>query len=517
MTAGATTTEHEAKFDVDEHYDPPDLRPLIGRTRRLAEQRLLTIYYDTPDRRLWQRGINLRYRTGEGGEATGKWTLKLPGSDQDAFLHRDELTWPGDAGTIPEEARTIVRGLVRRAVVGEVVRLDTRRRRLALHGPGSGKAWGELDDDLVTVIGGPNDGLRFRQVELELMSGHPPEAESVLDSLRESGANPSTRGKLDVALGAPQPARHDGGPQARRRETLADTTRRSIQANLGRLLDHDYRLRRDAQRPDAHDIHQARVATRRLRSDLQTFGSTLDPVWLGHTTAELRWIGTLLGRVRDADVLTAHVDGGIDPATVTDDGVAALMQRLSAQRSRAARELSAALASERYINLLDKLHAATDATPFVHGVAARRKGGVWEPDSRSAAALPAFVDARWRRLKRKVRKGGSHPSDRDLHQMRIAAKRLRYAAETATPVIGKPAKRTAMAAERIQTSLGDFHDAVVAEQWLRTQVEDMALTPGAAFAAGTLYREQQLRQQQLRHQWQSDWKQLRRGQNRSWF
>src|SRR5262249_27676792 len=153
-------------------------------------------------------------------------------------------------------------------------------------------------------------------------------------------------------------------------------------------------------------------------------------------------------------------------------------------------------------------HAATEATPFLHGVAARRNGGVWEPDSRSSAALPAFVDARWRRLKRKVRKGGSHPSDRDLHQMRIGAKRLRYAAETVTPVIGKRAKRTATAAERIQTSLGDFHDAVVAEQWLQAQVDSGTLTPEAAFAAGMQHREQQLRQQRLRRQWQSDWKRL---------
>ncbi len=518
MTAGTSTIEREAKFDVDESYDPPDLRPLVGRTRRLPEQRLRTVYYDTPDRRLGQRGINLRFRTGEDGEAgTGIWTLKLPESGASEMLQRDELTWSGRPGEIPMDARTLLRGVVRRSVLGEVVRLDTRRRRLALHGLGTGPAWGELDDDLVSVVGGPHDGLRFRQIELELQSGSPAAAKSVLDTLRRSGAKPSGRPKLAIALGDPTPWQNGRHLKARRRETLADTIRLSIQANLDRLLDHDYRLRRDAERPDPHDIHQARVATRRLRSDLQTFGATLDPVWLRHTTADLRCIGTVLGAVRDADVLSGHFRDEVDATAPTGSGTSGLLERLGAERSQAVAELSSALTSDRYIDLLDKLHAATEATPLLPGASRRSHKGVWEAESPAAVALPAFVHGRWKRLQRKVRAGGRHASDRDLHQMRIAAKRLRYAAEAATPVVGKPAGRTARAAQRAQTVLGDFHDAVAAEQWLRAQVGDAKLAPEVAFAAGTLTRTQQDRQRELRRQWRSEWRKLRRKKNRPWF
>jgi CHAD domain-containing protein len=285
--------------------------------------------------------------------------------------------------------------------------------------------------------------------------------------------------------------------------------------NLDRLLDHDYRLSRDAQRPDAHDIHQARVATRRLRFDLKTFGSTLDPVWLRHTTQELRWIGTMLGKVRDVDVLAPRLAGWAQPAMRSEEGTAALREALSAERHQAAQELCTALASDRYIDLLDKVHAAIDATPFLAAAAGQADAGLPERDTRSTAALPTFVHERWRKLKRKVRKGGSQASDADLHQMRIAAKRLRYAAETAVPLIGKPAGRTARAAERVQTVLGEFHDAVAAEQWLREEVDDGTLTPRAAFAAGTLSCQQQVCQQQLRNQWRSEWKKLRRRKNRS--
>jgi hypothetical protein len=220
VTAGTLTTEQEAKFEVDESYDPPDLPPLVRRTRRLPEHRLHTAYYDSADLRLWRRGITLCYRTGEGGaEDAGTWTLKLPASDHEEVLHRDELTWRSARGTIPDEATAVLRGLVRRSVLDEVVWLDTRRRRLAVHGPESGRAWGELDDDLVTVIGGPNDGLRFRQVELELAPAHPPEAQAVLDTLRRSGARPTARAKLDIALGDRRTGQNAGDGSGRRWRT----------------------------------------------------------------------------------------------------------------------------------------------------------------------------------------------------------------------------------------------------------------------------------------------------------
>ena len=124
---------------------------------------------------------------------------------------------------------------------------------------------------------------------------------------------------------------------------------------------------------------------------------------------------------------------------------------------------------------------------------------------------------RWRALDRRVRKAGRHPTDRQLHRIRIGAKRLRYAAESAVPVVGKPALRTAAAAEQVQTTLGDLHDAVQAEAWLRREPDKPRVPAVAAFVAGMLCRDQQFEQQRLRRQWESDWKQVRRKKNRSWL
>ena len=54
---------------------------------------------------------------------------------------------------------------------------------------------------------------------------------------------------------------------------------------------------------DPEVVHQARVATRRLRSDLRTFEHFVDHEWAAELRAELRWLGAELGAVRDVEVL----------------------------------------------------------------------------------------------------------------------------------------------------------------------------------------------------------------------
>jgi CHAD domain-containing protein len=85
----------------------------------------------------------------------------------------------------------------------------------------------------------------------------------------------------------------------------------------------------------------------------------------------------------------------------------------------------------------------------------------------------------------------------------------------AEPVMGPKAGRTARAAENLQTILGEHHDAVTAEQWLR-QVA-LRATPMAAFQAGRLSAEQHRRQRKLRRQWRSAWNQIDRENVRGWL
>jgi CHAD domain-containing protein len=500
------------RFAVGRDYQLPDLRPLVGQTVRLAEQHLRTAYYDTEDRRLWNRGITLRYRT-EGDQRSGKWSLELPQPAGGTFLSRARLGWAGGRETVPPQAVSILRGVVRRAPLFEVAELETSRRRLALHGRRRDRAWGEIDDDFVMVVGGPKDGLGFRQVELELAPDHPRAADLVVASLREPGAQMSDLPKLAIALDDTHGRKAVSGSSVRRRETLAVRVQMTIGEAFDRLLDHDYRVRVDPERAEAHDVHQARVAIRRLRSALKTFGPALDPVWRRHTGAELRWIGEILGRVRDADVLLAGLSDAGDGMVALEPGGRELVVRVQEERRRAVLDLSDALDDERYLDLLDRLHAAANAVPVLRGAAAGDQA--FDPDAGAASSLSALVQDRWRSLERRVRKAGTDPTARELHRIRIAAKQLRYAAEVAAPVIGKAARRTAGAAERVQTVLGEFHDAAGAERWLRQVLDDPHVTPPAGFAAGVLTREKQIRQRHLRRRWRSEWRKLHRPKHHS--
>jgi CHAD domain-containing protein len=288
---------------------------------------------------------------------------------------------------------------------------------------------------------------------------------------------------------------------------LADVVRASLRSGLDRLVVHDWQLRLALPEPKARDIHQARVATRRLRSDLKSFGAVLDPLWLRHVRSELKWLGGVLGQLRDLDVLS---DGLIDPPL-------AVRQRLAVQRVAAARRLAEILAGRRYIDLVDRLHAASELLPLAAATV---------DDARQPAreALGPLVAARWNAVRKQVRRAGSDPSAAQLHRIRIKSKQFRYAAEAATPVIGKPARRTASAAEHLQTVLGRHHDAVAAEAWLREEWTGdssigtpFVLPPNVSFEVGRLVAEARRSQRKSRREWPDAWAKLRQPKRRRWL
>src|SRR5580693_8716867 len=111
-------------------------------------------------------------------------------------------------------------------------------------------------------------------------------------------------------------------------------------------------VRRDE--PDA--VHQMRVATRRLRSTLRTFRRVIGPA--GHLDEELRWLGSVLGEARDAEVLGQHLETVL--ATVPAEQVIGPVQArikihfapVAAQARQAVLE---ALDSERFGSLRDEV------------------------------------------------------------------------------------------------------------------------------------------------------------------
>ena len=256
---------------------------------------------------------------------------------------------------------------------------------------------------------------------------------------------------------------------------------------------------------DPEALHQARVATRRLRSDLRTLHDFVDPRWALHLTAELRWLGAELGGVRDVQVLRDRL---ARHAALLDDADAnaarAAIHRLDANGSAARADLLVALRNPRYAQLHRALHDAA-ILPRLTPAA----------DALAIEALPGAVRPIWRRLRRAVVDLAPVPTDAALHEVRIRAKRCRYAAEIATPVIGRPARELAAALTRVQDVLGEHQDSVVAESWLAKTAPEC--TSAEAYALGMLAEIERGLAIQARAALASTWDAARRPRLRAWM
>jgi CHAD domain-containing protein len=258
---------------------------------------------------------------------------------------------------------------------------------------------------------------------------------------------------------------------ANREMAVSDVVRRAISQSYERLIAHGSDLRVG---DDPESVHQARVATRRLRSDLTTFAPFVDPAWAAELRGELRWLGAELGAVRDIEVQRDRLRGHaalLPPAEA--EAARRVIRRLDADREAAKFDLLASLAQARYAHVCSQLAAAA-ARPVFTAAA----------DAAASRALSGVVRGRWKKIRRAVDDLGDNPPDEALHAVRARAKRCRYAAEACEPAFGKPARRLAKAMGRVQDVLGEHHDAVVAGAWLAKTAHECS--PTEAYAIGML-------------------------------
>jgi CHAD domain-containing protein len=346
---------------------------------------------------------------------------------------------------------------------------------------------------------------RFREIEVESRTpgseanGLLGRLSKVLTAAGATDAEPLP--KLRRALGeeidaAPEVAVEE--PESG--QSMGRTLQQALARSVLRLQTHDPGVRLGE---DPEDVHQARVATRRLRSDLRTFRGLLDEAWTNGLRDELKWLGGLLGEVRDADVLADRLRTKAD--RIGPGSAEALLRRLATSRTASRRALLQAMRGTRYLALLDRLVAAPNG-----GDLPLSADGAQPADR----GLPALVRPSWQNARRAARSMDDPPTDQQLHQLRIRTKRVRYAAEAAAPVLGKRAERFAKAAAGLQDVLGEHQDAVVAGQWLRRAA--VRSTPADAFVAGRLAEMERAAAVAARESWPDAWKEVRRRWPSAW-
>ncbi len=241
--------------------------------------------------------------------------------------------------------------------------------------------------------------------------------------------------------------------------------------------------------------HQSRVAMRRIRSNLRTFRPLLDPGWGTALRAELAWYGNELGRFRDLDLLAGVITGRGEELLDADER-AGLLAVVAQHRDEVAAGLTTDQAIARRAGLTAEMRVLWDGPRFK----SKEAGPALE-------VLAPMLKRAWRDVRGAGRTARKDPSDVHLHQLRIRLKDLRYGSETLALVDGGRARKTARAAERLQSRLGDLHDAVFAVGWLGSVADER---PDLADAAGRLVAVERDVADDTRRGWRRELKEVER-------
>ena len=515
--------EVEAKFAVDDSIAVPDLTALsaVESAGETVNHSLSAIYYDTADLRLTRAKVTLRRRT--GGKDDG-WHIKLPGASGRTELHA-ELT---DPSTPPDELLASVRAIIRGEPLAPIAQVDNDRAETPLF-DAAGDQIAEFCDDHVTawslLPGGQQTSWREWEVELsgelaETVDGNALLHEATSLLINRGARKSASSSKLATALGdsaaaAPVPPYMNAGGLDE--DSPAKAVVDSLRVQRDRLVEWDPKVRND----EWDSVHQMRVATRELRSLLETFEGILAGDQIKHVESELKQLASLLGTARDAEVVEERFIGLLDSDTtgmIDDPAAEHVRGDMRREYERAHRRILRTLDSQRYLTLLDDIDAiladpplATD-TPAEEDAGDAAAGEAATTESSSTESAPAeartseeilyeHLERGYKKLAKRHKLALEHYPDMSLplhdreeyiHDVRKAAKKLRYSANAAKDS-GLKASKLSKACKELQEILGDYQDAVTSRDRIEKLAAGARKRGEDTFSYGMLYQREMSR------------------------
>ena len=299
------------------------------------------------------------------------------------------------------------------------------------------------------------------------------------------------------------------GTKPRPSASALDVVKAYLKVQVAKLRDLEPQVRAD----EFDSVHQMRVATRRLRGTLRSFGTVIPRSETSDLAAELKWLGGLLGEARDGEVLPRHLLASLEqvPVEMLIGPVQARVQGHFAPRRASAREqVIKAFGSVRYAELLANLDRLAHDPPLGPQAAAPARH-----------VLPAAVRKAYRQADKRMRRARRAPRGHDhdvaLHEARKSARRARYAAEAASPAAGKPARTFARQMKKVQSVIGDHQDTVIARHAARDLGIGAHLAGENAFTYGLLYERELHQAERLQARTRTVWKKASRRRYRRWM
>jgi CHAD domain-containing protein len=480
--------------ELEWQLDAQDLRPVLrwieasagaGGVAIAAGHTLSQVdtYLDTADRRLDRAGYTVRLRRVRGRPPEA--TLKSLGSDGPAAdglrirLELEERLDTEDPGAValgngPVGSR--VRALVGSRGLVPLFDVQTRRRVFPLAAEGAPSGELVLDDTAIREPGG-RILSRLRRVEVEAPADARALVEPLVESLRSAcGLHPALLSKYEsglVAAGVPrQTTETFGRTEVEPGDTIGQVGLAVLRRHFATMLAKEPGTRLG---DDIEELHDMRVASRRMRAALALFADEL-PAGAAVLRAELAWVGQEIGVVRDLDVQLEQLDGWIEELPEPDRAPLARLRALLAQeRAGARREMLAALDSARYDRFVRRF-----------GTMLRTRTGSRTPPA--LAVAPDLVERRHRALRKAARRTGPGAEPAAYHRARIAGKRFRYALEFVGDLYPGATKELVRRTVVLQDLLGAYQDADVAIERLRGLAADRGreLGPATVFAMGEI-------------------------------
>jgi triphosphatase len=441
-------------------------------------------YLDTDDRRLDRAGYSVRVRQPRRG--AGEATLKSLGPNRgrpetNGPRIRLELTEevdgdaPAAVAAAPGPVGEHVRALAGARPLAPLFDVETRRRIFPLAAGEAPSGELALDDTTIKEPGGKVIGS-LRRVEVEA----PAESsglQALVDDLRSAcGLQQAVLSKYEaglVARGLGRVEAEELGPTGvRPQDAIGQVGLAVLRRQFAAFLAKEPGTRLGE---DIEELHDMRVASRRMRAAVALFGDSL-PAEAARLGPELAWVGRTIGAVRDLDVQLVQLDEWVEALPEQDrEPLERLRVLLEAERADARAEMLAAFDSARYGRFVRRF-----------GAMLRSRTG-----TRTAPALevaPDLLEARHRAVRKAGRRVTPDAPAANYHRLRIAGKRLRYALEFLADVYPGATGRVVRRTVALQDLLGTFQDADVAIGRLRALADErgVELGPGTVFAMGEI-------------------------------
>jgi CHAD domain-containing protein len=495
-----------ANIEVEWQLDALDLRPVErwlaafprvvrGRTEGSTAivtavarpvKRTVDTYLDTEDWHIGRSGFVLRIRhLADQGEVTLKDTTPAVAG----LRRRIEVSEPlPPAGLHALDPQGPV-GRRLRALAGDtplrhLLEIRTRRRphqlRVADH------VLGEVDlDDTIIVVGDDQYPVRMRRVEVEVDSSWVDLLTPLVDQLRdECGLQPAILSKFEAGLlaaGLRIPELPDLGPTTLAPEPSIGALAYSVlRRHVASMLAREAGTRLGE---DIEQLHDMRVATRRLRAALSLFAGVL-PEHAGWFRSELGWLAGELGAVRDLDVQLERLEGWLGELPDEDAGALTDLGRLlGRERDTARARMLGSLDSPRYDRLVSEFTSMLRPGP---GQGSGRQ--IKAAQAPAAVVVPGLIVARHRSAVTAARRARRSRNPADFHRLRIRCKRLRYALEFVSEIYDGRTRGVVRRVVRLQDCLGVMQDAQVAAGRLHSlaTTEGSGLSPATVFAMGSV-------------------------------